>query len=194
MEHSDQIQEWEARTREVVPGMGKAEVTALLGEHSRVTAAGEGEMWIWDKGQLDGTAYSIQVVFENDLATGASLETEPGGEQACEEVVGPGTNLTAGILALVCGLGLGYMGVYRPIAAAMNGEPLVTTSMKAALVAPASVVLGLALIILGRNFHKVMGQRERLSRIGWIVIGGSLAAGAFLYWLVDRIVAGYGYA
>jgi sterol desaturase/sphingolipid hydroxylase (fatty acid hydroxylase superfamily) len=99
-----------------------------------------------------------------------------------------------GILALVCSGVLTYLGVFQPIWDAAHHKASVSLFMKAAIVAPMVLALGLVYTILGDKAARFLGPRDRPSGLGWVFYIFFFLLGLIVYWWVKARVQSYGYS
>ena len=90
-------------------------------------------------------------------------------------------------------LKIGFLDVLRD---AEGGASSVSTSMKAVLVAPAMMLLGLLLMVMGApgdgstgiGRHFTNASDRRLKPLGWVLVGLALLPGFVMYlWLQSRL-------
>ena len=98
-----------------------------------------------------------------------------------------------GILALVGGFVLSYLGFVQPIWDASHHKSNVSVFMKAAVVAPLVLALGCVYTILGDRTVRFLGSRNRPSKLGWAFYIFFFVVGVAVYWWVKRCVESYGY-
>jgi hypothetical protein len=104
------------------------------------------------------------------------------------------------VLALIGGylLKSSFLDVLRQ---AESSAPEVTTSMKALIVAPMFVLLGLFLMTIGApgdgssgmGRHVIRASDRRLKPLGWIIVGAVLVPGLVLYLWLKNHLASLGY-
>ena len=99
-----------------------------------------------------------------------------------------------GILALVGGFVFIYLGIYKPISDAANHEPSISVSMKAAVIAPLVLALGVVYTVFGPLTAGILGPRNRPSILGWAFYIFFTILGFLVYWWVKSVVNGYGYS
>ena len=98
-----------------------------------------------------------------------------------------------GILVLCCGSVMTYLGVFQPIWDAAHHKANVSVLMKAAVIAPLVLALGLVYTILGDKAARFLGSRDRPSKLGWVFYIFFFGVGVVVHWWVKTRVASYGY-
>ncbi|MDB6025817.1 MAG: hypothetical protein JWM68_2040 [Verrucomicrobiales bacterium] len=90
---------------------------------------------------------------------------------------------------------LAYFSIVLPLVAASHHEDDVSISLKAVMLAPALVILGLMLLFMGNDrAGRLMGSRQRPTPFGWVICIVIAGIGILLYeWLKSRLRA-YGYS
>jgi hypothetical protein len=92
-------------------------------------------------------------------------------------------------LALVAGIGLGYVGIFEPLRASRAGEE-VSVYLSAAAVTPLALFLGVAYTLFPAGAERLLGHPQRPTRLGRIVGLAIGAAGLLVYlWLRSEIRA-----
>lgn len=104
----------------------------------------------------------------------------------------------AGLALVAIGGWLLKYGFFDVLRDAEANAPRVSTSMKAVLVAPAFVMLGLLLVVIGApgdgssgaGRYFVRASDRKLTPLGWVLTMLTLAPGLVLYlWLQERLSA-----
>lgn len=90
---------------------------------------------------------------------------------------------------------LAYLSIVLPLVAASQHEEDVSISLKAVMLAPALIILGLILLFMGNDgAGRLLGSRQRPTLFGWVVCIVIAGIGILLYeWLKSRLRA-YGYS
>ena len=90
---------------------------------------------------------------------------------------------------------LAYLSIVLPLVAASQHEEDVSISLKAVMLAPALIILGLLLLFMGNDgAGRLMGSRQRPTLLGWVICLVIAGIGILLYeWLKSRLRA-YGYS
>jgi hypothetical protein len=104
-----------------------------------------------------------------------------------------GSRRWLGVGGVLLGGLFSYLGIWSPISKAMNHEPQISLSTKAAILVPLFFGFGLLSIILGDKFSRVIGTDTKNTKFGAIVAVVLGIAGVLLYYWVDGVVASYGY-
>jgi hypothetical protein len=99
----------------------------------------------------------------------------------------------AGAVMLIAGAVLAYFSVYEPLQAAARHEEKVSISLKGAILCPLALLMGLALLILGKQSTEVFGTRERATPFAWIFGVILVLLGFGLYFYVRSILENQGY-
>jgi hypothetical protein len=99
-----------------------------------------------------------------------------------------------GFFMFVGGCALGYFSMISPLIAASHHEEDVSISLKAVMLTPALIFLGLILFFLGNDkAGRIFGSREKPSVFGVVFCIVAVGIGILLYeWLKSRLRA-YGY-
>ena len=89
---------------------------------------------------------------------------------------------------------LAYLSIISPLLAASHHEEDVSISLKAVMLAPALIMLGLVLFFMGDDrAGQMFGTREKPSALGLVICIVTAGIGFLLYeWLKSRLRA-YGY-
>ena len=99
-----------------------------------------------------------------------------------------------GVLALLVSPVFIYLGIYKPISDAAHHESTISMSMKAAIIAPLILALGIVYTVFGPLTAGVLGPRNRPSIIGWAFYIFFIIVGFLVYWWVKSVVTSYGYS
>lgn len=103
------------------------------------------------------------------------------------------SNRVAGLLLVVCGLVLLYVGIIEPIYSAAHDAKIVGTYLKAAIGAPVFLAAGLVFAALGDKATLHLGTREKPSVKGWVFYVFFGLVGVLAYVGVQKTIEGYGY-
>jgi hypothetical protein len=98
-----------------------------------------------------------------------------------------------GCVALILGLPLCYIGIYKPLSDAANHTRTVHLSMQAAGIGTVVVLLGLIYLIGGDKTQKFMGDTHAPTTAGKIVYGVLFVIGLIVYFVMEKVLKGYGY-
>jgi hypothetical protein len=100
-----------------------------------------------------------------------------------------------GLLMFIGGGALAYFSVISPLLAASRHEEDVSISLKAVVLTPALVVIGLILFCIGNErAGQLLGTRKEPKAIGGVIAVVIVGIGILLYqWLKSRLRA-YGYS
>ena len=102
----------------------------------------------------------------------------------------------AGVALAACGAFLLKLGFFNVLHDAESGASSVSTSMKAVLIAPGAIFLGLALLVMGApgdgstriGRHFTDASTRKLKPLGWLLVILFLLPGLGLYlWLQSRL-------
>ncbi len=100
-----------------------------------------------------------------------------------------------GLFMSIGGGMLAYLSVVSPLLAASHHEEDVSISLKAVMLAPTLLILGLILLLMGNDeAGRLLGSRQRPTPLGWVICIFIAGIGILLYeWLKSRLRA-YGYS
>jgi len=88
-----------------------------------------------------------------------------------------------GLVLLAIGVGAGWYLVLRPYRDAWAGATEISYSLKAFVIVPFCLVLGLAFTVLGRRFDYRDAERKRLKPLGWATfVLIAILSGAGYWW------------
>ena len=105
----------------------------------------------------------------------------------------PLTERGIGVIMLVCGSGLMYLGLVSPILHAMRHMPHVSLSPKAATLAPLAFGLGIVYSVFGSRANHILGHPQQPTKLGWIVAVVLFIVGIATYSSLKNALADYGY-
>jgi hypothetical protein len=90
---------------------------------------------------------------------------------------------------------LAYLAIVSPLVAASHHEEDVSISLTGVMLAPALIILGLILLLMGNDgAGRFLGSRQRPTALGWVICIVIAGIGILLYeWLKSRLRA-YGYS
>lgn len=93
-----------------------------------------------------------------------------------------------GIVLLVAGCALLYLGVIDPLTAADDEAVDVTLYQKATFLVPITLVYGVAYTFFTDRAMRMLGSRIKPTRLGWVVILVLVAAGVVLFvWMRSKL-------
>ena len=96
---------------------------------------------------------------------------------------------------LIGGGVLTYLSVILPLLAASQHEEDVSISRKGVMLAPALIILGLILFLMGNDrAGQLFGTRRKPSAVGLVICIGTAGIGILLYEWLKRQLRAYGYA
>ena len=100
-----------------------------------------------------------------------------------------------GLLVFIATAVLAYFAIFLPLLAVWHHEEDVSISRKGVMLAPAIIILGLILFLMGNErAGQMFGSRQRPSALGLAICIVTAGIGILLYeWLKSRIRA-YGYS
>ncbi len=99
----------------------------------------------------------------------------------------------AGVILLMLGGGLSYMGVVEPLRDAAAHVVKLSLSFKAAVAGPAILGTGLLYLVAPEWTCKHLGEPGKSAKTGWMVAVPLVALGGLVYAFVKATVEGYGY-
>lgn len=90
-----------------------------------------------------------------------------------------------GFFMYICGGVLAYLSIVLPLLAASHHEEDVSVSLKAVMLAPALIVVGLILFFVGNErAGQIFGTRQKPSALGFLICIVTAGIGFLLYeWL-----------
>ena len=98
-----------------------------------------------------------------------------------------------GLIMLVAGSVLAYVGVIAPLRELAAGAPSVRVYLSAIAVGPVVLGLGLTYSVLGPTAERWLGHPQRPTRAGLVVTALLTAVGLGLYLWVRALLRGSGY-
>jgi hypothetical protein len=104
------------------------------------------------------------------------------------------THRFLGLVMLVAGLVMGYLGAWMPLTDAAAHKASITLYAKAATLCPVAIVFGLIYLVFNeKEVDEMFGDRERRQPLFWFVVVITLAAGVGLYFWIDSGLSAAGY-
>jgi hypothetical protein len=98
------------------------------------------------------------------------------------------TERTMGIVLLLAGVALLYLGVIDPLTVANKDAGDISILLKAAIIVPLALVYGVVYTFFTAWATRVLGTRRQPTQIGWIAILLLVVAGLLLHiWVVMRL-------